>query len=334
MAMTFRSTLTPITRTLVAAWLLAVAGIAFAQSAPPPQAPSDWGPVSINMEDVDYPYPVEYMHFRIYNTDVTVAYMDVAPTGQPNGRTVILLHGGLYSGYYWGDQITALAAAGYRVVAEDRLGWGRSSKPIIPYSMNLWASNTARLMDHLGIEQAALVGHSIGGQMATRFAFLYPERITHLVSVNQIGLTDQRQGRGFNPATGDVNVSTDMDAFYDSLLAWADRNWVEWDPAYLKHMRIRYGQRLSGEWPRLAYVNQLTGQGRGMDTVVNDWQHIQTPTLIIGGEEDYPTYAEESRRAAEIFPNAEVYLMPGIGHNPHEEATEDFNAALIRFLGR
>ncbi len=333
MATSSRNTLTLATHALCTVWFFALAGTAFAQSAPPPRAPADWGPVSINMEDVDYPYPVEFMHFRVYNKDVAVAYMDVAPTGQANGRTVIFLHGGLYSSYYWEAQITALAAAGYRVIAEDRLGWGKSSKPVIPYSMNLWASNIARLMDHLGVEQAALVGHSIGGQMATRFAFLYPERITHLVSVNQIGLTDSRQGRGFRPLTGEVTVDPDMDAFYESLLGWADRNYVQWDPAYLEHMRIRYGQRLSGEWPRFAYVSQLTGQMRGMDTVVNDWQHIHTPTLIIGGEEDYPTYAEESHRAAEIFPNAEVFLLPGVGHNPHEEAADAFNTELIRFLG-
>ncbi|MCY4510526.1 MAG: alpha/beta fold hydrolase, partial [Acidobacteria bacterium] len=112
--------------------------------------------------------------------------MDVAPTGPANGRTVLFKHGGSYYGWYWASQIEALAAAGYRVVVKDRLGWGKSSKPILPYSMSLHASNTARLLDHLGIERAAIVGHSIGGQMATRFAFLYPERTTHLVTVNQV----------------------------------------------------------------------------------------------------------------------------------------------------
>jgi len=320
-------------RALFSACLVSLVTGAFAQSAPPPTAPTDWGPISINMEEIEYPFPVEFLHFRVYGEDVSLAYMDVAPSGTANGRTVIFHHGGLYSSYYWESQMRALSAEGYRVIAKDRLGWGKSSKPIIPYSMNLWASNTARLMDHLNIEQAALVGHSIGGQMITRFAFLYPERITHLVSVNQIGLTDNRQGRGFTPLSGDVNVNPDMDEFYESLLSWADRNYVEWDPAYLEHMRIRYGQRLSDDWPHMAYVSQLTGQMRGMDTVVNDWQHIQTPTLILGGEEDYPTYAEESRRAAEIFPNAEVFLIPAVGHNPHEEAADIVNAELIRFLG-
>ena len=318
---------------LLTAIAVCAPGLVSAQSAPPPSAPADWGPVSINLEEYAYPYPVEYMNFSVYGEDVRIAYMDVAPTGRANGRMVIFHHGGLYYSWYWADQIRALSEAGYRVIAKDRLGWGKSSKPEIPYSMNLWASNTARLMDHLGIEQAALVGHSIGGQMVTRFAFLFPERITHLVTVNQVGLTDRRGGRGFQPLTGEVDANPDMDAFYASLLRWAERNYVQWQPDYLEHMRIRYGNRLSGDWPQMASVYQLTGHMRNMDTVVNDWQHIETPTLILGGEEDYPTYAEEARHAASVFPNGEVILIPNVGHNPHEEAPETFNSELIRFLG-
>ncbi|MEC7860503.1 MAG: alpha/beta hydrolase, partial [Pseudomonadota bacterium] len=268
------------------------------------------------------------MNFSVYGEDVRIAYMDVAPTGSANGRTVIFHHGGYYYSWYWENQIRALSEEGYRVIAKDRLGWGKSSKPEITYSINLWASNTARLMDHLGIEQAALVGHSIGGQMVTRFAFLYPERITHLVTVNQIGLTDRRGGRGFQPLTGEINANPDMDAVYASLLRWAEKNYVKWSPDYMEHMRIRYGQRLSGDWPRMAYISRLTGHMRSMDTIVNDWQHIKTPTLILGGQEDYPTYAEESRNAASIFPMGMVILIPIVGHTPHEEATDIFNAEL------
>ncbi|MFN3163863.1 MAG: alpha/beta fold hydrolase [Pseudohongiellaceae bacterium] len=309
------------------------AGYVHAQSSPPRTAPADWGPVSINLEEIEYPYPVSYMNFTVYGEDVRLAYMDIAPAGRANGRTVIFHHGGLYYGWYWAAQAEALADAGYRVIVKDRLGWGKSSKPVIPYSINLWASNTARLMDHLGIEQAAVVGHSIGGQMVTRFAFLYPERTTHLVTVNQVGLTDRRHGRGFDPLSGDADVNPDMDEVYAGLLRWAEDNYATWRPEYLKHMRIRYGNRLSGEWPRMAYVSRLTGQMRGMDTVVNDWQHIETRTLIMGGEEDYPSFAEEARQAADTFPNGEVFLIPGIGHNPHEEVPDIVSAELLRFLG-
>ena len=98
-------------------------------------------------------------------------------------------------------------------------------------------------------------------------------------------------------------------------------------------MRIRYGQRLSGDWPHMAKVSQLTNHMRGMDTVVNDWQHIQTKTLIMGGEEDYETFAQEARHAATVFPNAELFLIPNVGHNPHEEVPSMVSTELIRFLG-
>lgn len=322
-----------ILRTLFALLGVLAASSVSAQSAPPHSPPADWGPVSINLEEIEYPYPVSYMNFRVYNQDVRLAYMDVAPSGRSNGRTVIFHHGGLYYGWYWEKQIEALSNEGYRVIVKDRLGWGKSSKPIIPYSINLWASNTARLMDHLDIEQAAVVGHSIGGQMVTRFAFLYPERTTHLVTVNQVGLTDRRKGRGFRPLTGEVDANPDMDNVFAGLVRWAEENYVTWQPAFAKHMRIRYGQRQSGDWPRMAYVSRLTGQMRGMDTVVNDWQHIETPTLILGGEDDYPTYGEEARHAASVLPNGEVFNIPNVGHNPHEEVPEIVNAELIRFLG-
>lgn len=318
---------------LFTVFAVSTAGSASAQSSPPDKPPAHWGAVSINLEAYEYPYPVEYMNFSVYGEDVRIAYMDVAPTGLANGRTVIFHHGGYYYSWYWKEQIAALAGAGYRVIAKDRLGWGKSSKPAIPYSINLWASNTARLMDHLGIEKAALVGHSIGGQMVTRFAFLYPERITHLVTVNQVGLTDRRGGGGFRPLTGKVDANPDMEAVYAGMLRWAEDNYSQWKPEYLEHMRIRYGQRLSGDWPRMASVSSLANHMRAMDTVVNDWQHIQTKTLILGGEDDYPTYAEESRHAADILPNGEVFLIPGIGHNPHEEVPDIVNAELIRFLG-
>ena len=319
--------------TLLSLVISSYAGLLSAQSSPPSSPPADWGPISISLEEYEYPYPVEYMNFSVYGEDVRIAYMDVAPRGPSNGRTVILHHGGLYYGWYWRAQIRALSEEGYRVVVKDRLGWGKSSKPSIPYSINLWASNTARLMDYLEIDQAALVGHSIGGQMVTRFAFLYPERITHLVTVNQVGLTDRRSGRGFRPLTGEVDANPDMDAVYSGLLRWASENYSTWQPEFIDHMRIRYGQRLSGDWPRLAYVSRLTGHMRAMDTVVNDWHHIQTKTLILGGEEDYPTYAAEAQHAVDIFPNGEVFLIPGVGHNPHEEVPDVVSKELIRFLG-
>ena len=327
------STLT-VTLSLLAMLTLALPGALSAQTGqPPPEPPAEWGPISINMEEIEYPHSVEFINLKVYGQDVRIAYMDVAPVGPANGRAVVFHHGGSYYGWYWKNQIEALTNEGYRVVVKDRLGWGKSSKPILPYSMSLHASNTARLMEHLGISEAAIVGHSIGGQMATRFAFLYPEMTTHLVTVNQIGLTDSRAGRGFSSFDGEIDVDPDLQSAYANAVRTDTERYVVWKPEFLEHLRIRHGQRLSGDWPRLAYVRRLSGNLRSLDTVVNDWPHIKTKTLILGGEVDGPDFADNARRAVEILPNAEVFLIPNVGHNPHEEVPDIVNAELIRFLG-
>ena len=304
-----------------------------AQTAPPPSPPASWGPLSINIEEIVYPHPVRFMNLKLYGQDVRMAYMDVAPVGTPNGQTVVLLHGGSYYGWYWKSQIEALTKAGFRVVVEDRLGWGKSSKAILPYSISMHAANTVALLDHLGIAEAAIVGHSIGGQMATRTAFLFPTRVTHLVMVNPIGLTDNRAGRGFRPFDGEVDVQPDLQKAYEADVRTELSRYVVWKPEYLEHLRIRHGVRLSAEWPRLAYVRELGGNQRSIDSTVNDWPHIKTKSMVLGGTEDYPAFADEARRAVKILPNARAVLIPRAGHNPHEETPDIVNAELVKFLG-
>ena len=71
-----------------------------------------------------------------------MAYMDVPPAGQANGRTVVLLHGMNFAGFYWAGPIEVLRNDGFRVVVTDQIGFGRSSKPIIPYNFHDMALNT------------------------------------------------------------------------------------------------------------------------------------------------------------------------------------------------
>jgi pimeloyl-ACP methyl ester carboxylesterase len=311
---------------------IALASHAAAQTRPPASPPAEWGPISINLEEIKYPHPVRYLNLRLFEQDVRIAYMDVAPVGRANGQTVVLLHGGSYYGWYWKSQIEALTKAGFRVVVEDRLGWGKSSKPILPYSISLHASNTAALMDHLKISSAAIVGHSIGGQMATRFAYLYPEKASHMVMINPVGLRDARAGRGYTPFDGEVDVEPNLQAAYEADVRTDMSRYVNWKPEYLEHLRIRHGVRLSAEWPRLAYVRALGGNLRGIDSTVNDWPHIRVKSMVMGGEQDGPTFPEDARRAAKTIPNARLVLFPNAGHNPHEEVPDRVNAELIRFL--
>jgi pimeloyl-ACP methyl ester carboxylesterase len=187
------------------------------------------------------------------------------------------------------------------------------------------------LLEELEIEEVAIVGHSMGGMVVSRFAMLYPETVTHVAMVNQIGLTDQRQGRPWNdPYGSDLTPAT-----YRGILAGHRRYFPEaWPPAHLEFVRRQYGQTLSGEWPRLTMVRRLQGGMLYNDPVVYDWQHISVKALVIGGEEDglvadFPTLA---KNVADQLQNSAILLYPGIGHAPQIEIPDQFHADLVRFL--
>ena len=181
-----------VTAALVAAVTVGHVG---AQSTPPSEPPADWGPIAIDYSNVPYPYPVEYLAVRLSGEDHRMAYMDVPPVGPANGQTVVIFHGMNFFGAPYEPVIRALSDAGFRTLTVDRLGYGRSSKPLIHYNLHIAARNTKALLDKLGIDTAAIVGHSMGGMVATRFASTYPGVTTHVAMVNQIGLTDTRPGR-------------------------------------------------------------------------------------------------------------------------------------------
>jgi pimeloyl-ACP methyl ester carboxylesterase len=285
---------------------------------------------SINMEDVPYPYPVQHIDLDLYGNDVRMVYMDVQPTAKSNGRTVVLLHGMNWFAEYFGDTIKRLTAEGFRVIAPDQIGFGRSSKPIIPYLLNDHVANTKAILDKLGIKQAAIVGHSMGGMIATRFAFAHPDATTHLVLVNQIGLTDARIGRGWTRL--EDSYANGLKRDYQAVRRNIERYFVKWDPAYERYVDMMYGWTLSSEWPRLARVRALNSQWIYADPVVYDRPHIKSATLFLSGAEDGRNFRENAKAVVDAIPGAKLQLIDNVGHCPHMEAPNLFFPPFIAFL--
>ena len=77
------------------------------------QAPGGVKPGSINCEDVGYPFPTSALPITLYGQDLRMSYMDVPPLGQPNGHTVVLLHGNNFAGFYWKGAIDAIGKEGF-----------------------------------------------------------------------------------------------------------------------------------------------------------------------------------------------------------------------------
>ena len=312
-----------------ALFVMLLAGPVAAQE-PPPAAPADWGPMSINLEDVPYPHPVSYLSFNLEGQDVRMAYMDVAPQGAPNNRSVVLLHGMNFFGEAWTDTIAILRKEGYRVIVPDQVGYGRSSKPILHYSISTHAANTKRLIDHLGIKTTDIVTHSMGGMVASRFAASYPDAVGNLAMINQIGLTDARLARPWRETAEVYKASLARD--YPEIVKGMRAYYVNWKPEYMKYVRIHYGWTRSGDWPRMAMVRALQQQAIYADPVVYDWPRIKARTLVIGGEKDGPNYPAQAKRVADTVQNGQLYLIPNIGHNPQFESPELLYPPLLKFL--
>jgi pimeloyl-ACP methyl ester carboxylesterase len=313
--------------------VLAYASSTAAQQRNPVQTPPDVKPTSITLEDVPYPHPVHFMPLTLYGSDVRMAYMDVPAATQPNGHTVVLLHGMNFYGEYWKGTIDVLRNAGFRVVVPDQVGFGRSTKAVIPYTLSDMAANTRKLLETLGLQKAIIVGHSMGGMVATRFGLLYPDVTEKLVLYNQIGVSDARLERP--PASIDATYKNLLNQSYDAVYQGLNRYFPNgMKPEFERYVKIQYGWVLSGNWPQAAMVRALAQQMVYEDPVVYDWAHIKVPTMEIGGEKDgaSPDWAKHAKEACQTIPKCDLVLLPNLGHVPHFEAPDVFHRELLKFL--
>lgn len=295
-----------------------------------------------------YPHEVHVLALRLQQQDLELAYMDVSPK-EPNGQTVVLLHGKNFSGAYWEPTVQVLVDAGYRVVVPDQIGFGKSSKPEhFQYSFHALAQSTRSLLDHLEVEQVSVVGHSMGGMLATRFALLYPERVGGLVLLNPIGLEDWQEKVPYQPI--DHWYAAELKKTPEGIRAYMKASYFDgvWKPAYDPLVEILAGWTQGPDHERIAWTSALTYDMIFTQPVVHDFPRLAVPTLLVVGERDRTAlgkglvapdvaatmgdYPALGRAAGAAIPRCELLLLPGIGHIPQFEASEPTHAALLGFL--
>ena len=138
-------------------------------------------PLDATLSNYQYPFEVHYLDLQSQKQNLKMAYMDVKPQ-KSNGKTIMLLHGKNFNGAYWEKTAKDLSSKGFRVIIPDQIGFGKSSKPeFYQFSFSQLADNTKAILDELKIEKAIVLGHSMGGMVATRFTLLYPEKVEKLI---------------------------------------------------------------------------------------------------------------------------------------------------------
>jgi pimeloyl-ACP methyl ester carboxylesterase len=225
-----------------------------------------------------------------------------------NGAPVLLLHGGYGNSNYFGYLIPDLVAHGYRVIAMDSRGHGRSTRTAEPYSYHLMATDVVGLLDVLKIAQVSLVGWSDGGCIGYDLAIYHPERLGRLFAFG-----------------ADADVSGLIDGF--------DQNPIF--AAYLARVKSEY-QQLSptpDEWDEFN-----AGVSKMWETQPNftaeQLRTIRLPTTIADGQYDEGIKPAHNRYLAATIPGAKLVILSNVSHFAMLQNPAEFNTAVLDFLQR
>lgn len=335
--------------TLAFATLLAALAGTSAVAQETPSSSASYGP---QLEGFHYPYPVQRFDLASQGASLSMAYMDVAPKAAANGRTAVLLHGKNFCGATWERTIAVLSEAGYRVVVPDQIGFCASSKPErYQFSFNQLAANTRALLEKLGVARATVIGHSMGGMLATRFALAYPDAVEQLVLVNPIGLEDWQAG-GVPYQSVDAAYQGELKTSFAGIKAYQQKFYYHgnWKPEYDRWVAMLAGMYAGPGKEKVAWNQALTSDMVFTQPVVHEFARLKPPTVLIIGGMDRTApganrappeiaarlgnYPELGRATARAIPRSTLVEFPEYGHSPQVEAPEAFHAALLRELAK
>lgn len=305
----------------------------------------------IRLEGYQYPFPEKTFALQSQRQSLEMVYMDVAPEAAARG-TVLLLHGKNFSGSYFGETATALREAGWRVVVPDQIGFGKSSKPEhYHFTFQQLARNTRELLGSLGVTRVHVLGHSMGGMLATRFVLMYPDVTASLTLLNPIGLEDW-QALGVPYTSVDESYRQELAKTPERIRAYQLESYYDgkWRPAYDPWVEQLASFNASPDYPRVAWNQALTSDMVFTQPVVHEFGRIQAPTLLLIGQRDRTAigkaaaplgvkeklgnYPALGRAAHAAIRGSELVEFDGVGHLPHIEAFDKFFPAYRRFLER
>jgi pimeloyl-ACP methyl ester carboxylesterase len=257
---------------------------------------------------------------RIEIDGAELAYED---TGG-DGPAVVLLHGLGGSAYAWWAQLAALRDAGYRAIAPDQRGAGRSSAAPGPYSVEGWAEDTERLLDALGVERAALVGHSVGCMIAEHAALRLGERATALALCGGARRWPDDYGPGFDERARLARAGR-MDLNAEAV---AERGLTERGRAERPEIHGLLISLVASNDPA-AYAEWALATGAGS---MRDLESLTCPVLAFAGEQDAVTPLALSREIADAAPRGEAATIAGAAHWCQIERPDAVSELLIGLL--
>jgi pimeloyl-ACP methyl ester carboxylesterase len=237
-----------------------------------------------------------------------------------NGIPVVFFHSATGSSQVWEYQVPAFTSAGFRVIAFDRRGWGRTEIEDVGPQVRTAAGDLLALINNLGIEKLHLVGTAAGGFVALDFALSFPDRVRGLVVANSIGGVEDPEflelGKRMRPPQFDALPPDlrELGPEYRASQPQGTKRWVE-----LEKMSRPAGPPA----PAQPLRNHIT---------FAMLENLMTPTLLITGGADLYAPPAVLRLFAARIKGAETLVIPQAGHSSYWEQPDVFNRAVLDFL--
>jgi non-heme chloroperoxidase len=255
-----------------------------------------------------------------------------------SGQPVVLIHGYPLSSASWEKQVPVLLDAGYRVIAYDRRGFGKSSQPANGYNYNTFAEDLHRLVQHLKLRDFVLVGFSMGGGEVARYVGKYGSKVVSKAVIIG-GIPPYLLKTGDNPEGVDQSVfdgiekavRADRYAFFTEFF----KNFYNTD--------VLLGKRVSEQAVQASWNVACIASGIASLACVPTWHEdfrgdlakIDVPTLVIHGDSDrIVPLAAAGQRTAKLVKGAELVVVKDGPHNVAWTHADEVNRELVRFLGR
>ncbi len=248
-----------------------------------------------------------------------------------DGTPVVLVHGsgpGVTAYANWRLTMPGLAPA-FRVLAPDMAGFGFSDKPGGVADLAAWVGQIIGFLDALGIERASVVGNSFGGSIGIRLATDHPDRVDRLVLMGATGISfpiteGLDQVWGYQPSFENMRRILDYFA-YSRELVNDELAEVRYRAALAPGVQEAFSALFPA--PRQRWVEAIT-------TPEDKIRAIPHETLIIHGREDQVIPLDNAYRLLGLIERSELHVFGRCGHWSQIEWADDFNALLVRFLGR
>lgn len=250
---------------------------------------------------------------------IRLAYVEL---GDPQGEPLLLLHGYTDSSRVW--TILAPWLGDYRVLIPDQRGHGASDVPACCYAMSDLAEDSRMFLDAMGVEQAAVVGHSMGSMVAQVLAAEHPGRVTRLALIGSTATVAIRRSDWM--WANIMSLREPIASNTDFLRQWSGgASPTPVDPVFVHHSDAEIAQIAPVVWRSV--IREL------LDVPIGRFApDVQAPVLILSGGRDELFPAEHHQSLVEAYPGAEAHVFAELGHNLILEQPERLGPVLAGFL--